>query len=753
MAGPLVSHFGAATSRGFNAAAATNYRSVVPTFAFAAALFALPLAGVPVLLHLLHRQKSPVVMFSTLRFVKLSVQRTAARRRLQKWLLLACRSLLVALLIGAVAQPLKRLTGGWLGGGGSSAMAAVVVDTSYSMQLQDGGATLLSKADAAVQDLLRGPLAGAKVAVFTSRPPDGKPEGLRDASAVLADWSPLRPQAASAPLVDRAAAAVALLDRQPPGSRWLVVISDFQADEFGHPVPQAKDARTVLIDLHPADAAAARSAGITKVTVTPQQLVSGLPAEAAVEVTGPPGEGRAVRFRTATVDGKPLADVAPAMATLDATGRGTARFPVAVPAERFVALTAELTADDAMAWDNARTQVVEVPPRQRVAFLQQVGGSPGERFARLALDPSEGTLAEWPLGVHPAVVPAADDDVAVAVLARWPGPHTADVLRDFARAGHTVVLFLTPGLETSWAALPAGERDALAAVLPSTPAVRPGGDVPSRAVVAAASDPLLAGLTDEKFELNKVIVRRLVPLAADGDATAVLNAAPVDPTPGSRTQGLLFRRPVGRGVCYTFATTPDPATTNLGTHPTFLPLLVRTALRPPDRSAAQNVELGRPLTIDPLLVPPSATALQVTGPQGEQYQVARTAGRFTFAGAAEPGIYAWHRLADAATVAPLAVSNVQLPAAESDLTYRPAATVAPPDPATVVASSVADLRAKVDQLTAPDPQWQWPLAVVMCLLCLEGLMGSLPKAWQTPAALRAFLPGRPAAADGPAVTA
>src|SRR5215467_7320415 len=83
-------------------------------FLFAAALWALPLAGLPILLHLLFRQKSPVIPFSTLRFVKLSVQRTAARRRLQKWLLLACRALLVALLIWAIAQPAKKLGNSWL---------------------------------------------------------------------------------------------------------------------------------------------------------------------------------------------------------------------------------------------------------------------------------------------------------------------------------------------------------------------------------------------------------------------------------------------------------------------------------------------------------------------------------------------------------------------------------------------------------------------------------------------------------------
>ena len=487
-------------------------------------------------------------MFPTLRFVKLSVQRTAARRQLQKWLLLACRVLLLALLIWAVAQPVRRLTGGWLGSSaGGAAVAAVVVDTSYSMQLTDGGTTLLAKADAAVQDLLRGPLAGAKVAVFTSRS-NGPAEGLRDASAVLADWSPLQPQPATVPLVDRATAAAALLDRQPPGPRWLVVVSDFQASEFPRAVPQAKDARTVLLDVHPAHAA--RSAGVTRIAVAPQQPIPGLPAEVSVDVTGPPGDPRAVRLTATGSDGKPLAEVAPAMVTPDATGRGTARFPLVVPAERFTSVTAELTADDAMAWDDRRTQVVEVPPRQQVVVVRQPTVSPGERFVRLALDPSEGAVAQWPLSVHAAAAPAATDDVAVAVLSRWPAARQAAGLRDFAAAGHTVVLFLTPGMEAAWPGLPADDRDALAALLPSAPLARPAGGA-ARAVVADGNDPLLAGLTDEKFELgNKVIVRRLVPLAADGPTRRRSSTPPRSTRrPGQPDGGdCCSARPVGRGV-------------------------------------------------------------------------------------------------------------------------------------------------------------------------------------------------------------
>src|SRR5271170_6409591 len=106
------------------------------SFDYYPALFALPLAGLPVLLHLLYRKKSPILLFSTIRFIQASVQRTAARKRIQQWLLLACRAILLALLIWAVSQPLKSQASNW-GISGKSVIAAIVIDTSYSMQLQD----------------------------------------------------------------------------------------------------------------------------------------------------------------------------------------------------------------------------------------------------------------------------------------------------------------------------------------------------------------------------------------------------------------------------------------------------------------------------------------------------------------------------------------------------------------------------------------------------------------------------------------
>ncbi len=689
-------------------------------FLFGAGLWALPLAGTPVLLHLLFRQKSPVVLFSTLRFVKLSVQQTAVRRRVQKWLLLACRAILVAMLIWAIAQPAKKLVGNW-GNGGQSAVAVIVVDCSYSMLLQEAQVSLLDRADGMVQELLRGRLANAKVAVFRNQPGQ-RGEEIREGSAVLAEWSPLKAEASSTPLAERAAAAMSLLQREVADQKWLIVISDFQTKEFGRPLPSVKGVQTVLMDVHPAEA---RSAGITAVTISPQQPIPGIGSEAVVEVIGHPGDSRAVVVECHTINGKAISQTPTAMANLDAGGRAVVRFPIKLPAERWVMIRGTLTADDAMTWDNERSELVEIPPVQKVTILQGPTETAAERFVRLALDPSEGKRAEWPLAVSGAEKPSGQEGTAVAVLSQWPDAQRATALRDLARSGRSVLLFLEPGLEESWDAAPAEVKEAMAELLPSAPVNRVGRTTAasSHVVVADRADPLLEGLTDEKYQLSAISVRRLVPLAARGNSAVILNAAPTDPLPGSRIQGLVFRKPVGAGICFTVATSPESRFTNLATHPTFLPLVVRMALRTMEQSNAQNVELGQPLVLNATTVG-GDSEVQIEGPGQAQYRVKASQGKdgrqFVFAEAREQGVYQWRHAGDGKVIA---ITNVQLPASESELVYREAKSVSPGED-TVVASSVGELEGRIDKLSEPEPRWSGAIAIVMMLLCLEALIGS-----------------------------
>lgn len=742
------------------------------TFLFSAALFALPLAGLPVILHLLFRKKSPVVLFPTLRFIKSSIQRTAARRRVHRWLLLATRALLLALLIWAIAQPAKLLSSGWFGGG--SSVAAIVIDTSYSMQYQPQEVSLLSRSGTMVQELLREQLKDARVAIFRSQPaPPDRPEQLLPATQVLAEWTDATPQASPAPLVDRIAAARAMLSKENADQKWLIVLTDSQNREFPHATGEAENLRCVWFDLRPD---VARSAGVTNVAVEPRSVLAGLRANLPVTVIGRPNDAHAVSLAMTTPDGKPVAALPPLMANLDVSGQSTVPFTYTLPAERWLLIGAALPQGDEMPWDNQRQQLIELPPRQKVAVVASPD-APSGRYLRLALDPSEGRSASWPIELVPVAlgtpIPAEARCVVVA-LTRWPDLQTANRLRDLARSGGTVVLFVQPGLEETYARLDGSLKSILKELLPSEPIAGATTQVtatgsPLRATITneTQADAIMDGLTDERFRIGEIGVQRVVPFSSadqsvspllrltrqsSDDASAAARAAPA----GSAASGrpLLLRKTLGSGKVYTLATLPESRYTNLATHPIFLPLLVRMALQAGGANDLLNIELGRPLIL-PATYAGDASELQIVTPTNATYVLPATrdeAGRrFVFNDATEPGLYRWSRVGQIDAVA---YTNVQLPAAEADLKYRDPSAIVPQTPsdagsltptsAVVIVKSMEELQGKLAAISQPQPRWTTPIAIVLLLLCAEALLGSITRVSQK-LTLRLF-PSKPAEA-------
>lgn len=714
------------------------------TFLFSAGLWALPVAALPIVVHLLFRRKTTVIPFPTLRFLKSSVQHTAARKKVQRWLLLGCRALLLALLIWAIAQPALRPRASFASAAKSSA-AVIVVDTTYSMQLTDGQATLLNRADAIVRDLLVGQLRGAKVAILRSAPaPADRPElrerrlqeQLRDVSEVR--WSNLTPQPALQPLADRVNAGAALLARQPADEKWLIVISDFQRREFPRSLPDVSGARLVLLDLHPADEP--RSAAVTRVSVQPEQPTPGIRSEAIVELTGRAGGARQVDFSITGLDDKSSTRLPPQPANLDGNGHARLRFPLEVPAKGWLQLEASLPTPEPLAWGQSRSLLLEVPPREIVTLLPSPQFAAAREHVGWALDPSAGQSSAWPLSVRSSAQVTPETNAAVLLASDWPDAAQAGRLLSFVRNGGTLIWFIRPGLQETWAQLPANQQAALTELLPALPVTgQPMADANS-AAIAAPQDPALAGLTDERFQIGSIGVQRYVPFGPLApQATALLNLFPTTPAPGLRPHGLLFRRPLGAGTVFTFATLPDRRYSSIYLHPIFPPLLVQMALRPPARGDAHNIEIGHPLVLEGQKFN-SFTELRVQGPQNDTTVVKPTtengARRFVYDRADAPGLYTWRRTTDDAVVA---MSNVQLPAAEAELKYTPADALVPPGASAVVARSAEELAGKLDAMSQPEPRWTAPIALVMLLLCLEALMGSAAGLWK-PIRLRAFLP-------------
>ena len=128
---------------------------------FLAALAAL---GAPVLLHMIQRQRTEVVEFPSLMFVRKIPFHSLRRQRIRHWLLLLLRCAALALLIAAFARPFLRSTALAVAGGGREVV--VLLDRSWSMAYGDRWDRARAAARGVVQDL--GPDDRATVVRFDS---------------------------------------------------------------------------------------------------------------------------------------------------------------------------------------------------------------------------------------------------------------------------------------------------------------------------------------------------------------------------------------------------------------------------------------------------------------------------------------------------------------------------------------------------------------------------------------------------------
>ena len=94
-------------------------------------------ASIPLILHLLNRERARRLVFGTIRFIQMSHQTNVRRHKLKRLLLLLMRILMLALLGFAFARPffagdlvITQKTGG-------KRNAIIILDTSYSMQYED----------------------------------------------------------------------------------------------------------------------------------------------------------------------------------------------------------------------------------------------------------------------------------------------------------------------------------------------------------------------------------------------------------------------------------------------------------------------------------------------------------------------------------------------------------------------------------------------------------------------------------------
>ncbi len=204
-------------------------------------LFGMALIAVPVVLHLIMRQRPRHVPFPPLRFLAVRREANQRRLRLRNLLLLLLRCAAIALIVLALARPTIRGSG-WLGGGEAPVAAALVFDTAPHMGYRHQNKTRLEAAQEIGAWLLRQLPVDSEIAVLNTSGQGATLAADRGAASGRIERLDITP--AARPLVQILGDALQLLGESPQPRRELYVFTDLSRASW--PPEAARELRRQL---------------------------------------------------------------------------------------------------------------------------------------------------------------------------------------------------------------------------------------------------------------------------------------------------------------------------------------------------------------------------------------------------------------------------------------------------------------------------------------------------------------------------
>lgn len=721
-------------------------------------------AAIPVILHLLSNIRAQETPFPTLRFLQVSLEKTARRRRVQHWLLMALRMALLAVLALAVAQPVSRLAQGWQGSGEYDAV--LILDNSYSMLAANGPASRFVKAQNEAASLLGGNHRPTMAALLASNGPS-------DSSQLSARLETLRDAATHAgisyghaPLAQRFRQAIDLLaaDASTP-QKSIYLFSDLQRTSFDELLRTADLGAAGDIHLFVIDAGSGpvNNVGITDLRVDGQPVVGQTLAFEATLVNSSPVDKKvelALRIAGQEVGQRITKVLGPhGQAGATDTVRFLQPFAKAGPVDGDIVIVG----DDDLAVDNVRRFALTIAPPVGALVvrgpLRADGADPLDAAwaLLLALDPYGDAAKTWSIAPRTLqadqIKPGSLSGAAIAFFCDVPAftPQAAKEIADFTAAGGTAVFF--PGGQTQ----PDNYNKLLIDDLANAPLLParlgpPTGEIGPAALALGANwmdtdHPFLRGLYENPADYLTVLVQRYYRLAKLKPASPTLMRL-------STGEDLITFRRFGSGVCVLCATSSSPSWSNLPVAGIFLPMIQRMTLQAADQSnpAQQNYlcdaniaivpgktadntapALGQlPVAItvptDPFNTAISQAANMVTlsVPWTDRQGYATT-----FANTAAPGIYRW-QAGQSADVKPAATAGafaVNPAGDESNLdSISPARLTDTLKKRGLqhvyVGNSLKEVWAQADQAAAGRNWWDVLIAIAIVLLVGEAVVAN-----------------------------
>ena len=197
-------------------------------------LYLVPLAGLPIVFHLILKQKKRTVVFSTLMFFHRTDPKLNSHRKIRQWLLLLMRILLIAFILLALSRP-EFVTSMGLGG---KISVVAIVDNSASMSELSSYDNDKSKLECATEGARKLILAlessaDAAVILLVDEPAVPAADSLTSDTELLLDsLDKIRPTAATGNAGYALARAFELLRASTTGGGAVHVFSDLQQSEW-----------------------------------------------------------------------------------------------------------------------------------------------------------------------------------------------------------------------------------------------------------------------------------------------------------------------------------------------------------------------------------------------------------------------------------------------------------------------------------------------------------------------------------------
>jgi len=517
--------------------------------------------AIPILVHLIQREKKRVVNFPSLMFVRRIPYQSVRRRRIRHWFLLLLRAAAIALIVLAFARPFTQPGAATPAAAASGARDVVIVlDQSASMGYGDH----FEKAKEAARTIVRG-LSGddrATLVLFAKNAEENM-RATSDRARLEAAITAAKVTSGATRYGPALKLADSILSRSPLKRREAVLISDFQktgwsGSEDAH-FPDGTSLTTVSVAAATSNLSVpsvsfgrANFSGQERITVAAGVSNKGDAAVADVPVTLTV-EGHDIETVRATVPPHASSQVTFKEFTLSgANVRGAVK-----------------AGDDPMPADNTFNFVLS--PSEPVSILVVDSGADSSLFLSKAL--SIGTTPQFQTDVVPAsrFAPGSLDKRAVVILndTAFPPGASGGALKRFVERGGG--LLIVAGDHTTWpAAGTSGSPDA--DLLPGTL----GG-----AIDRTDSPTGAIGFLDYSHAVLEVFK---APRSGDFSAAHIYRYRSLEPAPGDRVLAryddgavAAAERKIGNGRVVVWTSTLDDSFTDIGVKPIFLPLVHQLA--------------------------------------------------------------------------------------------------------------------------------------------------------------------------------